>query len=87
MKVRVVGFPDPERGGVIEGDVVEASVSGEGELHVTVEDRDGKPAGWAVYARGHWLSATQIEPPDPELLQAVTERRQAEATRRPRTRL
>ncbi|RFS47014.1 hypothetical protein D0Q02_07575 [Micromonospora craniellae] len=80
----MIGFPDPERGGTIEGDVVDVEVSSEGELRLTAEDRDGNPTGWAIYARGHWLSVTQIEPPDPEVVKVVTERRQAEANRRSR---
>ncbi|TDC02610.1 hypothetical protein E1091_00425 [Micromonospora fluostatini] len=86
VKVRVVGFLDPERGGTIGGDVVEATVSSEGDLSVTVEDRDGNPTGWAIYARGHWSSVVQVEPPAPEVIAAVAERRQAERPRPSRTR-
>ncbi|MGJ3228905.1 hypothetical protein ACQEUV_26650 [Micromonospora aurantiaca (nom. illeg.)] len=82
MKVRILACPGDVRPHTVEGDIVESTVSSEGELSVTAEDRDGNSTGWVTYARGQWLSVELLEAPDPEIFKYVAERLEAERGRR-----
>ena len=51
--------------------------SRDGELLVTLRDRESRTTGWTRYAAGRWVQAHLVEPADPELVrerQMVAER-------------
>lgn len=83
MKVRILACPGDVRPHTIEGDIVETTVSAEGELSVNAEDREGNATAWVTYARGQWISAELLEAPDLETVKYVTERLQTERRNRP----
>lgn len=50
-----------------EADWVDVDTS-DGELLVTLRNRDRRVKGWTRYAAGRWVQAQMVEPVDPELV-------------------